>query len=46
VKRITEVMRQELDVKPQALSIAFVEVSREDYARDGILIADREDSAP
>ena len=45
VKRITEVMQQELDVKPQALSIAFVEVSREDYARDGIMIADREESA-
>jgi len=45
VKRITEVMQEELDVKPEALSIAFVEVAREDYARNGALIADRTDPA-
>ena len=45
VKRITEVIQQELDVKPEALSIAFVEVAREDYARNGVLIADRTDPA-
>ena len=45
VKRITEVMQEELDVKPEALSIAFVEVAREDYARNGVLIADRTDPA-
>ena len=42
VKRITEVMQEELNVKPEALSIVFVEVSREDYARNGVLISDRE----
>ncbi len=45
VKRITEVMQEELNVKPEALSIAFVEVSREDYARNGTLIADRKETA-
>jgi 4-oxalocrotonate tautomerase len=43
VKRITEVMHEELNVRPEALSIVFVEVSREDYARNGVLIADRAD---
>jgi 4-oxalocrotonate tautomerase len=43
VKRITEVIQEELGVKPEALSIAFVEVAREDYARNGVLIADRAD---
>ena len=45
VQRITEVMQQELDAKPEGLSIAFVEVSREDYARNGVLIADRDGPA-
>ena len=45
VKRITDVMQEELNVKPEALSIVFVEVSREDYARNGVLIADRTDPA-
>ena len=45
VKRITEVMQEELNVKPEALSIVFVEVAREDYARNGVLIADRTDPA-
>lgn len=40
-KRITEVVQEELGVNPEALSIAFVEVAREDYARNGVLIADR-----
>ena len=43
VKRITEVIQEELGVKPEALSIVFVEVAREDYARNGVLIADRTD---
>ena len=42
VKRITEVMQEELNVKPESLSIAFVEVSRHDYARNGVLISDRD----
>ena len=42
VKRITEVMQEELNVKPESLSITFIEVSRHDYARNGVLISDRE----
>jgi 4-oxalocrotonate tautomerase len=41
VKRITEVMQDELNVKPESLSIAFVEVPRHNYARNGVLISDR-----
>ena len=42
VKRITEAMQEELHVNPEKLTIAFVEVSRHSYARNGMLIADRE----
>ncbi|HVO60796.1 MAG TPA: tautomerase family protein [Terriglobales bacterium] len=45
VQRMTEVLQQELEVKPESLSIAFVEISREDYARNGVLIADRDGPA-
>ena len=45
VQRITEIMQEELAVKPEGLSIAFVEVSRHDYARNGVLIADRTEPA-
>jgi 4-oxalocrotonate tautomerase family enzyme len=41
VKRITEVMCEELHVKAEKLTIAFVEVPLENYARDGVLLADR-----
>jgi 4-oxalocrotonate tautomerase len=44
VKRITEVLQEELHVNPEKLTIAFVEVPRDSYARNGILIADREGS--
>jgi 4-oxalocrotonate tautomerase len=40
-KRVTEVLSEELSVDPEALTIAFVEVARHDYARNGILISDR-----
>lgn len=42
VKRITEVMCEELNVKAESLSIALVEVSENDYARNGELISDRD----
>lgn len=42
VKRITEVLQEELHVNPEKLTIAFVEVPRHSYARNGILISDRE----
>jgi len=43
VKRITEAMREELNVKAEKLSVAFVEVPRESYARNGVLLSDRTD---
>jgi 4-oxalocrotonate tautomerase len=44
VKRITEIMKEELHVNPEKLTIAFVEVPRDSYARNGTLISDREGS--
>ncbi len=41
VKRITDVLQEELKVNPEKLTIAFVEVQRDSYARNGQLIADR-----
>ena len=46
VKRITDALKEELNIKPERLTIAFVEVSRHDYARNGTLIADRTDLKP
>jgi 4-oxalocrotonate tautomerase family enzyme len=43
VKRLTDVMREELNVKPEKLTISFVEVPRDSYARDGVLLSDRTD---
>jgi len=41
VKRITEVLKEELNVNPEKMTIAFVEVPRHSYARNGTLISDR-----
>jgi len=41
VKRITEVLKEELNVNPEKLTIAFIEVPRHNYARNGVLISDR-----
>jgi len=41
-KRITEVLHDELNVNPEKLTIAFVEVPRDSYASNGTLISDRE----
>ena len=41
-KRITAVLQEELNVNPEKLTIAFVEVSRDSYASNGTLISDRE----
>jgi len=43
VKRVTDVLREELNVSPDKLTISFVEVSRDSYARDGVLLSDRSD---
>ena len=42
-RRITEVMCEELQVNAEKLSIAFVEVSRESYASNGVLVCDKAD---
>ncbi|HEY5177063.1 MAG TPA: phenylpyruvate tautomerase MIF-related protein [Terriglobales bacterium] len=41
-KRMTEVLQEELNVNPEKLTIAFVEVPRDSYASNGTLISDRE----
>ena len=41
-KRITEVLHDELNVNPEKLTIAFVEVPRDSYASNGTLISDRD----
>jgi 4-oxalocrotonate tautomerase len=41
-KRITEVLQEELSVSPDKLTIVFVEVPRDSYARSGALISDRD----
>jgi 4-oxalocrotonate tautomerase len=43
VRRITDAMTEELNVKPEKMTVAFVEVPRESYARNGILLSDRTD---
>ena len=41
-KRVTEVLQEELNVSADKLTIVFVEVPRDSYARSGALISDRE----
>ena len=43
VKRISDAMHEELGVKTEKLTIAFVEVPRDSYARNGVLLSDRTD---
>lgn len=43
VQRLTEVLREELNFKPEKLTISFVEVPRDSYARNGLLLSDRTD---
>jgi 4-oxalocrotonate tautomerase len=43
VKRITDVLQEELNVKSEKLTIAFLEVPRHSYARSGVLLSDRTD---
>lgn len=42
VKRVTEVLHEELNVNPEKLTVAFVEVPRHSYARNGTLMSDRD----
>lgn len=43
-KRVTEVLSEELQVKPEKLTITFVEVPRENWASNGTLVSDRTES--
>jgi 4-oxalocrotonate tautomerase len=43
VSRITDILCEEFAVKPEAVSITLIEVPRENYARGGVLKADRTD---
>jgi len=45
VQRMTEVLQEELTVNPERLTIAFVEVPRHNYARNGTLISDQTSSS-
>jgi 4-oxalocrotonate tautomerase len=42
-KRLTDILQEELNVKPEKLTVAFIEVPRQSYARNGILLSDRAD---
>jgi 4-oxalocrotonate tautomerase len=45
VKRITDALKEELNVNPEKLTIVFLEVPRQDYARNGSLLLDRKENA-
>jgi len=46
VQRLTELLCEELQAKPEAVVITLVEVPRENYARGGVLKADRKANSP
>ena len=41
VERITDVMAEEAKTPKEGVVVSIVEVEREDYARGGVLMADR-----
>jgi 4-oxalocrotonate tautomerase len=41
-KRITDVMVEEAGARPEAIVVTFNEVSKENYASAGVLIADKQ----
>ena len=43
VKRLTDLLCEELSVKPEAVVITLIEVPRENYARGGVLKSDPAD---
>jgi 4-oxalocrotonate tautomerase len=45
VQRLTELLCEELQAKPEAVVITFIEVPRENYARGGVLKADENASS-
>lgn len=40
-KRITEVLAEEIGTHPDGISIAFVDVGMDSYARGGVLMLDK-----
>jgi 4-oxalocrotonate tautomerase len=44
VQRITDVLHEELGSNPDAVVVTLIEVPRENYARGGTLIAERDPS--
>jgi len=40
-ERLTQAMVEEANAKKEAVTITMIEVSREDYASGGVLMADR-----
>jgi 4-oxalocrotonate tautomerase len=41
VTKLTELMVQEADAKPESVTITFVDVPAESYASNGMLVADK-----
>jgi len=41
VQRLTDVLVEEAGARREAVTVAFVEVSRESYATGGVLMADK-----
>ncbi len=41
-ERITQVLNEEIGTAPDGISISFIEVPRESYARGGLLISDKQ----
>lgn len=39
--KLTDLMVQEANAKPESVTIAFVDVSAESYASNGMLVADK-----
>lgn len=42
VQRVTELLCDELQAKPEAVVVTLIEVPRENYARGGVLLCDRD----
>jgi 4-oxalocrotonate tautomerase len=40
-ERVTRLLAEEIGTAPEGVSVAFVEVPRDSFARGGVLIADR-----
>ena len=40
-ERITQVLQEEIGATPDGVSIVFVEVPKDSYARGGVLMADK-----